>query len=414
MAFFTPIDIAKRVCQHLEQPIITLFTDDTPVAQHINAAYDHLRLAELSRHTWAFSIRRSRVRPITTTTQIWTPPAWNVATNYTAGAVVMSLAGTYANGANYPWVLQAPTSVGQNPEITPAWSHYFGTFQTDVFDPGATYSAGEVVVEPALYAGGTTYSLNALVRDSNGAFWVSLQGANTGNTPSSSPTFWAAWVFPSSGNPSTTPNIIYQPSPATQPTIWLSLLNQNGPSSSGVPALLPSAALATSWTNVGGTLQQLAILFPLGTGPFSVNPVGTVPIFNNSSANLFKLPFGWLREATVHIEGKRAKHPWLGALYGRLPLDFVYQGAYISTWGAGPYDLDFVADIADVSLMPPDFCESLAIRIGLEIDGPITGSKNTSKLEAEYKRITGEAMRIDMILQGEEANELDELILVRF
>ena len=414
MAFVTPLDIAKRACHHLEQPAIKSFDQDSPTANRINETYDSLRLAELSRHTWAYSIRRARVRPVTSTTQIWTPPNWNSATTYTAGMVAMSAAGTYAESAIYPWVLQAPTSTNQDPEVTPAWSHFFGTFQADVFDPGVDYAAGEIAIVPGLFSTLTDYAQNAIVMDSGGNFWVSLQNNNFGHTPASGSVWWTPWIFPSSGNPSTTPNIIYTASPAAQPTIWLSLLNQNGPSATGVQAPLPSLAPSTSWVSVGGTLQQLTILFPLGTGPFGINPVGTVPANNNQSANLFKLPFGWLRPATVPTDGKRAKHAWLGALQGLTPNDFIYQGPYISAWGKGPYDLDFVADIADVTVMPPQFCESLAVRIALELDGPINGSKNTTKLEQEYKRITGEAMRVDMIMQGDSEEDIDELILVRF
>ncbi len=377
MAFITPIDIAKRACQHIGQFPIASFSDNSRQAIEINNGYDNLRLAELSRHTWAFSIRRNRVRPVSTTTQVWTPPTWSSATTYTAGMVTMAAAGTYANSVIYPWLLQAPSSLNQNPETTSAWSHFFGTLYADVFDSGA------------------------IVRDSNGAFWVSLQGANTGNTPATSPTFWTPWILPSTGQPSTTPNIVYQAAPATQPTIWLCLSNEQATTT---PNLLPSAALATSWVNVGGTLQQLTILFPIGTGPVS----------NPQTNNLYPLPFGWLRPSIIHLDSKQSAHPWLGALYGRTSDDFTYQSWYFTARGRGPYDIDFVADIADVSVMPPQFCESLAVRIALEIDGPLTESHNTAKLEQDYKRITGEAMRVDMILQGDPPNDLEELISVRF
>ena len=399
MAFRTPIDIAKRTCQQLEQATIDTFQDDSPTASNINISYDDLRLAELSRHTWAFSLRRARTRAISTTAQTWTPPTWSAVTTYTVGQVVMAAAGTYANSVIYPWILQAPTSLNQNPEITSAWSHFFGTMYADVFDSGATYAAGEIVIEPALYAGGTTYVQNAIVKDSNGLFWVSLAGGNTGHTPATSPTWWVAWVLPSSGQPPVSLNIVYQ----VAPTIWLSLVNEtiNIPSA---PNTLPSVSPSTSWVNVGGTLQQVTILFPIGTGPVN----------NTINSTLYPLPFGWLRPSVIRLDSKQSTHPWLGALYGRTPDDFTYQSWYFTARGVGPYDIDFVADIADVSIMPPQFCESLAVRIGLEIDGVITGSKNTAKLNGAYKRITGEAMRIDMIVQGDPPNDLEELISVRF
>jgi hypothetical protein len=46
------------------------------------------------------------------------------------------------------------------------------------------------------YAAGTTYAAGALVYGSDGDCYVSLQGSNTGHTPSSSPTWWAKQEFP--------------------------------------------------------------------------------------------------------------------------------------------------------------------------------------------------------------------------
>jgi hypothetical protein len=161
---------------------------------------------------------------------------------------------------------------------------------------------------------------------------------------------------------------------------------------------------------VNGTVTQLTILWPLGTGPAGI--AGT--------PRLYKLPFGWLRPA-MRLGTKAAKYAWLGALRGQDPRDIQYQGQYFTadtgTNGglANVYvDLDFIADIADITVMPPQFCESLAIRLGMEIDGVLNEGKNTEKLERAYKRITGEAMRVDAILQGTPTQELEELIIVRW
>lgn len=391
MAFTSPIDIGKRACQHCGQFPFDAFNDDSRQATEINTCYDNLRLAELSRHTWSFSIRRCRVRAITTTTQLWTPPAYDNAANYTVGQVVASPAATYANSADYLWVLLAPTDVGDNPELSSKWEHYFGPQTADVFDGGATYAAGEIALVPPVYAGGTTYVKSAIVVDGSGDIWVSLVGSNTGNTPSSSPTYWTAWILPSSGQASTTPAIVYQ----SAPTIFLSLANNNQSTT------LPGAS--SNWVNVGGTVAQLTILWPQGSGP----------ITDPKTINLYRLPNGWLRPSIVPVGNKQQSHPWLGALYGAFPQDFTYLGDYFTAWGLGPYDIDFVADIADVLEMAPQFCESLAVRIGLEIDGPLTESKNTQKLENAYKRITGEAMRVDAIVQGTPTADLEEFVRVR-
>jgi hypothetical protein len=400
--FQTPIDVANRACQHVNQLKIVTFADDSRQAVEINTAYDVLRLAELSRHTWAFSIRRARCRAITFSTQLWTPPTYNSATAYTVGQVVMFAGGTYANSANYPWILQVPTATGLQPDISPQWSHYFGPLTADIFDPGTTYAAGEVTILPPAYSSGTTYAEGNIVLDSSGNMWVSLVGSNTGHTPSSSPTFWTPWLFPSGGITPPYTAITFNGTPS----VYLSIANNNGPASGTTLAALPNAS--TKWTEVGGTLQQITILWPLGSGP--TGQAGT--------PDLFRLPFGWLRPVPKKAFG--TKYAWLGALRGPDPEDLEYEGQYFTSDDLSPnngvpfVDVTFVADIADVTVMAPQFCESLAVRIGLEIDGTLTEGKNEQKLDRAYKRITGEAIRIDAILQGFPTQELEEFIVVRF
>ena len=402
MPYQSPVDIGNRALQHITQGSISSFTEDSVAAGNINLCYDQLRLAELSRHVWAFAIKRARVRPVRFSTQLWTPPTYNPATTYTVGQVVMYASTAYANAAIYPWICQVPSSIGATPDLSTDWSHFFGVMATDIFDSGASYAAGEVVIQPPAYAGGTTYAKNNIV-ESVGLFYVSLSAGNVGHTPLTSPTFWSPWVLPSAGSPNVTPPIITAISFNTAPNIYVSLLNDNGPLTQ-TPVPLPSAS--AFWTSTAGTLKQLTILWPPGTGP--VNQLST--------ANLYPLPFTWLRPAPEMAND--SKHPWLGALQGQIPKDVVYQGKYFTAPGmqspVGGYDLQFAADIADVTEMHTQFCETLAVRIGKEIDEPITAGANTDKLERAYKQTTGEAMRIDQILQGDPAEEMDQFISVRF
>ena len=412
MAFLTPIDIANRALQHIGQFPIGAFSDNSRQAGEINKCYDNLRLFELSRHTWAYSIRRARARAVTLTTQLWTPPTYSAATAYTVGQIVNYAGSTYAGGALYPWSLTVPTSTGDLPDISSKWSHFFGTLYTDIFDSGLVYAAGEIVVVPPLYSAGTTYNKNDMVIDASNKIWVSLLGSNVGNTPSSSPTQWTAWVLPSSGNASTTPQITFNS--ALAPSVFVSIINNNGPVSPATNVTTFPAA-SPYWTSVGGTVQQVSIMWPLNFGPAN----------DTSTANLYPLPFGWLRPSLIALNSKQYAKPWLGAMYGPIETseDYTYQGKFFSTSGSfqaiptqtfGNYrDLDFVADIADVTLMPPLFCETLAVTIAQAIDEPLTQGKNAQKLAMDFKRITGEAMRVDMILQGDPVDELEEFIRVR-
>src|SRR5579859_5931976 len=285
MSFLTPVDIEKEAASHCGQYPITTFQDNTRQAVEINNCYDNMRQAELSRHTWLFSVRRARLRPISSTTQLWTPPAHNAATTYTVGQVVTFASSTYDNGHSYPWILMVPSDVGDNPDTSANWSHYFGPVTIDVFDSGQTYAAGEVALVPPTYSAGTTYAANNIVTDSSNNIWVSLVGANTGNTPSSSPTFWTPWVLPSSGSPSTTPIITFQ----SAPSIFLCIQNEQTPPT---PVVFPAAS--PNWTNVGGTVQQVTILWPMNAGPLDAGVNST-----STAMNLYRLPFGWLRPSSI-------------------------------------------------------------------------------------------------------------------
>jgi hypothetical protein len=470
MPYQSPIDVANEAGQLLGQPKIATFTDVAQLAVNSDLCYDTMRLDELSRHTWAFSIRRARVRGITRSTQIWTPPTWSAVTTYTNGQVAMYAGGTYANSANYPWIMQNPSSLNEKPDITSSWSHYFGPLTCDVFDNQASYAAGEVVLVPESWLSSATYA-NTTIVNSGGIFYVSLAAGNHNHNPSATVgQWWAVWVppentsLPTVGTPAPAPqgtyasgttyaigNIVSYTSlvtgntqyyisivnsnvgnePDTSPAdwslwgsstsqglnsplgpfiwsafnggvgIWLSLTNNNGSSNpSTFPAQVPFSG-DPAWTSVGGTIAQLTVLWPANSGYLN----------DSSTLNLFRLPFGWLRPSD-DFEQKN-KHPWLGAFVGSYPKDFAYYDEYFTSWGQGPWDIPFVADIADVTRMHPKFCQCLAILMAQQMDEPLTQGKNATKLQDRYNRVTGEAIRVDAILQGTPNQVLEEFVRVR-
>lgn len=409
MAYQTPIDIANVGLQHCGQFKISAFSDDSREAKEVNTCYDNIRLSELMDHDWIFAIRRARVRAVTFSTQIWTPPAFNLATTYATGQVVMFAGGTYANAANYAWVSTLPGNVGNSPDISTQWSHYFGNTKIDIFDPGANYAAGEVVIQPAAWASGVTYNAGDIVVGPDLLMYVSLLGTNIGHTPATSPTQWIAWVAPSLGGP---PNAITNLAGitfnvATAPGIYFSIRENNGPTqfnsgNPGVPTVpLPSNNLPY-WVSTGGTLQQFTPLFPIGCGPAN----------DPTTANLYPLPATFMREA-INFDKEQGR-PYLGALYGKLPRDFTFFDQYFTSGSAGPWDINFVADIADVTLMKTSFCDVVAARIGLKIDVALTGGKNRETILTDYNRTFSRALQVDMIQQGTPVEELEELVRVRF
>ncbi len=471
MPFQTPVDIANQALEYLGQPQISTFQDVSRAAVECNKSYDNMRLAELTRHTWAFSIRKARIRGVTQSMQLWTPPTWASGTTYTVGQVVTYTGGTYSNAASYPWIMQNPTSTGQQPDITPAWSHYFGPLTCDVFDNLANYAAGEVALVPETWSGSYTYAATTII-NYLGVFYVSLASGNTNHTPSTTVgQWWAVWVppenvtLPNTGTPAPaaqgtyasgttysignivtytstiTGNTQYYISiassntgnePDTSPTKWslwgastsqglnsplgpfvwssfnggvqiyLSLINNNTAiNPSLVPNQMPFVG-SPNWTLVGGTIKQLTVLWPANSGYIS----------QSSTLNLFRLPFGFLRD-NQYKQDQRSKHPWLGALYGIFPEDFVYYDEYFTAWGQGPWDVEFVADIADVTRMPTNFCHCVALRMAKVMDEPLTMGKNAQKVTMEYANVTDEALRIDAILQGTPDQILEEFVRVR-
>lgn len=471
MPFQTPIDIANQALQDLGQTYITTFQDNSRQAKECNTAYDNARIAELSNHTWMFSIRKARVRGITQSMQLWTPPTYNPATAYTIGQVVMYAGGTYANSASYPWIMQVPSATGAQPDISSQWSHYFGTLAADVFDNQATYAAGEVVLVPEVWNTGNTYP-NAAIINYQGTFYVSLAAGNAANNPASTVgTWWAVWVSPETatlptvGSPAPAPqgtyasgttyaagaivsytslvtgNVQYYISlsgsntgnePDTSPTHWslwgsstsqglnspigpftwtsfeggvliyLSLTNSNGSTNPSVtPNMMPFSG-SPNWTLVGGTIQQFTVLWPVGSS-FLNEP---------NSTNLFKLPYGWLRPNDFEQQPGDT-HPWLGAFYGTYPKDFVYYDEYFSSFGQGPWDVQFVADIADVTRMHPQFCHCVALNMAQVMDEPLTQGKNAAKLVQSYSMRVRDAQRVDAMTQGTPDEPLEEFLRVR-
>lgn len=167
-AFNIPEDIANRALQHIGGRRIVSLAEDSKNASEIAACYDRLREAELRRNVWRFATRRAVMRPIDTTTTLFTPATWLIGTTYAVGAIV-----TYAGQA---WQTTV-ASTGQAPGLsTSPWDLYFGPLTISVYDSTVAYYAGELVLSSA-----TVYlslvSSNADVPPT--AKWLSL-GATSG------------------------------------------------------------------------------------------------------------------------------------------------------------------------------------------------------------------------------------------
>src|SRR5579859_4395187 len=89
-SFRSVVDIAARACQHVGVRKIASFTENSKAASEISSCYDNLREAEMRRNVWRFTIRKAAIRPVDSNTTTFTAPAFNIATTYPLGGLVLS------------------------------------------------------------------------------------------------------------------------------------------------------------------------------------------------------------------------------------------------------------------------------------------------------------------------------------
>lgn len=336
-AFQTPTDIANRVLNHLgaDHSIDDLLTDISKNQRLILSVFTKLRQAELQRNYWKFAIKHTVIRPISTTTMQWTPPVWDAATTYRIGQVV-----SYDEGyGSRLWVNLTPASLNIKPSSSATnWDVYCGCLNVDVYDSTASYYAGDVVYEddgngnftlytsllnvttddPATteaWSATTTYYKDQIVSYLS-VNYIALVDATLGDTPNTSPSQWA------------------------------------------VTALTGSL----QWVKQAGTLAQLAILYPIGSGPTD----------QPTTRNVYPLPYGYLRKAPQ--DPKAGIQSIYGAPTNRAQDDWIIEGNYLTTMDSQPINFRHVTDMCIVPLMNAMFCEGMACRIAVELCEPITQS----------------------------------------
>jgi len=213
----TETEVANVAIQHCGGILIAgglLRTEDSENAAAIRACYDIMRRSELRRNVWRFSIRNAILRAFGNDSKIITFPAWSTLVQYALNDVVLREGklwiATAANIALDPALRTETTFAG--------WTSYFGVDMANAYATTLTYMTGEMVysgvdlyisiidqnADDALslttswqkltataYAAGTAYALGARVISAS-IVYVSIQAANTGNTPVSSPLWWTA------------------------------------------------------------------------------------------------------------------------------------------------------------------------------------------------------------------------------
>ncbi len=366
--------------------------------------------------------------------------AYNPQITYYAGDLVY-----VTQGEGSPLVYMSEvTANGISPTLPQSWS------------ASVTYDTDDVVVVFPNWSSGTTYAAGNAVVYTDGNTYVSLVAGNVGNVPSALGTFWAlypqvTYSFSAGvvGAPqiqqaqassvlewnattnyaagvvvdyqglqyvSLIPNINF--TPLGDPTQWAQItngtyyqsltdLNQNFP-----PVFSP-----TQWTSTltapgkqgpGWTLLSNVVL----TAPFLSWPLGSGPVEQSATQNIYRLPAGFLREAPQ--DPKMGSVSFLGSPSGMQYNDWKYQGDYIMTRWSTPIVYRFVADVSLVTEMDDMFCEGLAARIGMEVCERVTQSDSKVQLCGQiYKGWMSEARMINGIETGSVEPAEDDFVTTR-
>ena len=380
--FALPIDIMNRALQRVGQTMITTLTDDSKQCDEATFCYDKLRIAEMRRNTWTFSIRMCALRPYspangaTLGTVLLVPANWSTTNKYLPGSLVTYNARVY---------FSRDANTGSQPDTNPTdWAQYFGPKTVSPFDSTTSYYPGELV-----------YTLSGTTAT------VFMALAQTNDVPTTT-AVWAATNYYNAGDTVTGSDAaIYQSKIDFN-------LNINPVGDAGVHwattpvANQPDQRAGQNWLKLDATIKAISFVYPMGSGP----------AFQPETRNIFFLPYGFLRECPQ--DPKAGSVTFLGGPTGNQYNDWVFQGGFIITRCQNLIMLRFAADIADVTQMDSMFCEGLSCRIAGEVCESLTQS--TSKLQAiaaEYKMFMGEARAVNGIEQGPVEASEDSFISVR-
>lgn len=449
----TALDIYNRALQHLGKKRIYSLTDANSPALELGFCYDKMRDAELRRATWRHAIRRAVLRPVDTSTVIFTPATWAATTTYAAGAIVsytpttLNISEAGANPVPYYWYVDkaiAGLAANPTPDVAIYWHRYFGPVTLNPFVAPSTTSSPSAPTTGTSVAGALsarTYSVkvtyitttgetvpsdaSSQAVAANSVLTITSPVASTGatayhvyvglsedeetlQTGSAAITIGVGWTEPVTGAvigrgqplaPTGTllPGFWAQELTLLGTTIYSSLVSNN----IDVP---PTG----NWLAQSGTILPATLLYPIGA---SYNTWGT-----SDPSYTYHLPHGFLRKAPTDPASDIGNY--VGAPAGRAPEDWVFEGNYIVSHMSGALMLRFCADVIDVYDFDPLFCEAVAAKLATQVVQMLVDKENwrTVSLTAsrEYKTAMAEAHRANSVLIGHDADPLTRYILARF
>lgn len=379
--FQIPEDIANRALQHIGAERIVAFSDPSKAAAETSFCYNKLRQSELRRNVWRFSIKRAILRPIDSNTRLWTPPTYNPATTYQMGDVV-SYTDTY--GRQNLWMSRLVNNVGVAPGTTSgsykAWGYYTSSIYAYFYDNTQDYYPGDLVYEQTAFA---TFNI------------FSCKVATSTDDPGE--------VLSDVWDPTITYQLNDLVSVGSQNYISLSMANLNqNPTTATTYWATTSSFGSYQWKAQAGTLQEVPIMWPLGTGPAD----------QTFTKNAYPLPTNYLGDAPQ--DPTTGATSLLGSPTNLGMNDWEIEGNFIVSEFSEPLFFRFKADVQDVTEMDALFCEGLACRIGIEVCEPITqASDKLGHVTQQYVKFMGEARAINAIEIGPVEPPIDDYISTR-
>jgi hypothetical protein len=367
-------------------------------------------------------------------------PAWASGTTYAKGAGALYTDGNVyvslisGNVGNVPpssaadWALM-PTLILQsqlvptasNPAPTPV-----GTTPIDEWGQQDTYSLGSFAIFNAtVYVSLANSNTGNFPDAASSTWWASVTGGmlymslidlNIGNSPANTPANWSSVTTYTTGQVvAATDGYNYTATSAA------SNLNKN-PANGANPTYWTQGSLtawSTSFTQGGGNSQWMQVggaSFPGGTGLGQLGliwPIGTGPLSNIYTKNVYRLPANYLRRAPQ--DPAAGRFSFLGAPTALQMNDWEFDGDYLISSDTDVLTLRFVADMQDVSRFNDMFCEAFARRIAEEVCEPLTQStEKLREIRNEYVYWVGRAKIANAIDMQADEQPMDDYLACRY
>lgn len=264
----------------------------------------------------------------------------------------------------------------------------FATFRSTLRPLTATTKR---MIPPAFSATSATYTVGQVVQDSSGIYWI-CQVANTssstngpGSVQTGRPNNWTQYFGPVAGDV-WSDAVTYSAGEIVYAVVddadnwYLSLTNNN---------INNAVGTASDWAPLSATDLPITIFGPAGPG-----------VTNQTLArNIYLLPNGYLRPAAP--DPRIASGPTLSTSGGLKVLDWQFEGGYFVSKSTDPVVFRYVADISDVTVMDPLFCEGLAARLAYELCETLTQSQAKQQaMGAAYEKFIAEARNKNLLETG--------------